>query len=432
MAHPDAFFDDTTGRQYMKHPVPRQYPLLVAEGKNSRVRRQNIRVPAKLFSNELHAFLDLVLGHRHEVGVPDKCPPDLLLGPPQTDIILHPAIPFGLVHSGEHPKGVGEGARLWTHPEVLHGGQALIKAGRPVHKSPGVGGEELDENLLSDAVFAEHLELGKQDDLEVVVDELHGLLDGGEHVLFGAEKVLEEAEVGAQASLDPREEEAVGAREEEAAQLGGGEAELAEVEVQLSAECDRGKDRGVRGDETRDGGGGHAERVAEERDHGVRVLGGAEVHALGRLRGVGFFEAAGVAKEVDRQGSAVASSGPTLRGGDGEGGGDAGDRGRAAYKLFDEMSDRRGGAGSKPALVRDAAKEPAEEGPGLGEAAAEHLAAARKSGGGGDCPVLCSAPHSGGESGSRGWVRVFLDGAVQSQGRGERCKSFENTGPWRA
>lgn len=124
----------------------------------------------------------------------------------------------------------------------------------------------------------------------------------------------------------------------------------------------------------------------------MRVLGGAEVHALGRLRGVGFFEAAGVAKEVDRQGSAVASSGPTLRGGDGEGGGDAGDRGRAAYKLFDEMSDRRGGAGSKPALVRDAAKEPAEEGPGLGEAAAEHLAAARKSGGGVGLPGSVLSP----------------------------------------
>jgi hypothetical protein len=168
-------------------------------------------------------------------------------------------------------------------------------------------GEQLDDNIVGGTIFAEDLDLWEQLGLDVAVEELGGLLDCGDHVLVGAEEVLEEEVVGAEAVSEAVAENAVRVEEEDAADVGVGEADVSAEEVDLGRERDVGpvvEQIGGGGDDAGDVGAREAE-AAEEGEDGVRLLGGTQVDARGRLGGGGLREAAGIAEEVEREGAGV-------------------------------------------------------------------------------------------------------------------------------
>jgi hypothetical protein len=194
-------------------------------------------------------------------------------------------------------------------PELLDGGKGVVKEGASVLvvKRPGVLGEQLDDNIVRGTIFAEDLDLWEQLGLDVAVEELRALLDCGDHVLVGAEELLEEEVVGAEAVSEAVAENAVWVEEEDAADVGVGEADVSAEEVDLGRERDVGpvvEQIGGGGDDTGDVGAREAE-AAEEGEDGVRLLGGTQVDARGRLGGGGLGEASGIAEEVEREGAGV-------------------------------------------------------------------------------------------------------------------------------
>lgn len=294
--------------QQVQHRAPWQDSLIVAEGENHRAPCDIIGGPPELLREKLPDELHLVIRHGHAVRVPHKRLNHLLLCPSQAQEIVHPALPFPWMQSGKEPEGIGEHSRGRSDPELLHGSQALLEAGGPMHECPGVRGDQLDDDIVRGAVVLEDLDLGEEDATNVPVDEIRGLQDGSGHVLVAAEEVSEDEVVGADAALEAVTEDAGGVGEDEAADLGVGEAELAAEELDLGHEGGVGpvREQGrVRGDEAGDVGGREAD-AAEEGDDGVRLLGGAQADARGGRDRLILREAAGVAEEVEREGAGLA------------------------------------------------------------------------------------------------------------------------------
>lgn len=176
-----------------------------------------------------------------------------------------------------------------------------------MHERLGMRGDQLDDDSVRGAVVAEDLDLGEQHGAEVAVDELRGLLDGGERVLLGAEEVLEEDVVGAEEAREAVAEDAVRVGEDDAADLGVGETDVAAEEVELGHEGDFGAVSEHGGDGGDDAGevGAREADAAEEGEDVVRLLGGAQADARGRRGNGGLREAAGVSEEVEHEGAGV-------------------------------------------------------------------------------------------------------------------------------